>query len=257
LETLRAAWKVSWLPLVAILRSAAAPGEVKINPADGQRYVWIPPGRFEMGCSPGEPCPAQEMPRHGVTLTKGFWMGQTEVTLGAHRRFAHATGRPAPPAPSFAQNERHPVVNVAWDDAAAYCGWAGGRLPTEAEWEYAARAGTTQAYSGELNVIAWYNANSGGHTHEVGQKEPNAFGLYDMLGNAWEWVGDWFHGKYYAAFPTEARDPPGPPSGRSRVLRGGSWDSYAIFLRVSYRFSLEPGYRNSYVGFRCVREVIP
>jgi formylglycine-generating enzyme required for sulfatase activity len=210
-----------------------------------------------MGCSPGDgECDPDESPRHGVMIRNGFWMGQTEVTVGAYRRFTQATGRAVPPAPSFAQNEGHPVVNVTWDDALAYCRWAGGRLPTEAEWEYAARAGTTGPRCGELGAIGWYTENSGGHTHEVAQKQPNGFGLYDMLGNVWEWVADWYHGKYYAAFDSESRDARGPARGQGRIVRGGSWLNYPRNVRASVRGRYAP-LRDLAVGFRCVREVIP
>jgi formylglycine-generating enzyme required for sulfatase activity len=247
---------VSLLALAALLliktHQAGRAGKVRINPADGQRYVWIPPGRFEMGCSSGDgECQGDEKPRHGVIISRGFWMGQTEVTVGAYRRFTQAAVRAAPPTPDFAQNENHPVVIVTWDDAVAYCRWAGGRLPTEAEWEYAARAGATGPRHGDLNAIAWYRANSGGHTHEVAQKQPNGFGLYDVLGNVWEWVADWYHEKYYAAF-----DPRGPPSGQFRVLRGGSWYSDPRSVRASSRAGVAPGW-NVNCGFRGVREVIP
>jgi len=119
------------------------PGTVRENPQDGLKYVWIPPGGFEMGCSPEDKeCFAEEKPAHQVTITKGFWMGQTEVTVGAYKRFAAATGRQMPPEPDFSGrpldpgcgNEALPIVDVTWDEAQAYCAWAGGRLPTEAEW---------------------------------------------------------------------------------------------------------------------------
>ena len=236
--------------------SRPTPGEVKTSPNDGQHYVWIPPGTFQMGCSPGNnQCLDHERPSHAVTITKGFWMGQTEVTVSTYQRFAQATGRSMPPAPNFQQDDSHPVVNVTWHDAAAYCQWAGGRLPTEAEWEYAARAGTTGPYYGALGAIAWYSINSGKQTHPVAQKEPNAFRLYDILGNVWEWVADWYANNYYAG--SETRDPQGPPGGQSRVLRGGSWFVYPGYLRVSFRLRLLPGYRNYNLGCRCVREVIP
>ncbi len=182
-------------------------------------------------------------------------MGRTEVTVGAYQRFAQATGKSMPPAPSFGQDESHPVVNVTWHDAAAYCQWAGGKLPTEAEWEYAARAGTTGPYYGELDAIAWYSSNSANHTHPVAQKGPNAFRLYDMLGNVWEWVADWDGEKYYAG--SQARDPQGPLGGTARVLRGSSWSISPWNLRASLRVGSAPGVRGSNLGFRCVREVIP
>ncbi|MEK7408319.1 MAG: bifunctional serine/threonine-protein kinase/formylglycine-generating enzyme family protein [Acidobacteriota bacterium] len=229
---------------------------VTTNPADGQRYAWIPAGTFQMGCSPGDgQCVNDEKPARTVVIPGGLWMGQTEVTLGAYRRFSGAAGRSAPAPPASPQDENHPVVSVTWHDAAAYCQWAGGRLPTEAEWEYAARAGTAGPYYGELSAIAWYTANSGGRTQPVGQKQPNAWRLYDMLGNVWEWVADWYGENYYAA--SETRNPQGPPGGGSRVLRGGSWNYLPWNLRASSRHRNVPGNWLNDVGFRCMRELIP
>jgi serine/threonine protein kinase/formylglycine-generating enzyme required for sulfatase activity len=223
------------------------PGEGKVNLADGQRYVWIPPGTFLMGCSPGDnECNDDENSAHAVTISKGFWMGQTEVTVGAYRRFT---------TPSGNGGGDQPVANVTWNDAVAYCRRAGGRLPTEAEWEYAARAGTAGARYGNLDNVAWHTGNSGGRVHTVAQKAPNAFLLYDMLGNLREWVADWYGDKYYGA--SESRDPSGPPIGESRVVRGGSWFINPGVARVSYRRGLPPGFRGNDQGFRCVREVIP
>jgi formylglycine-generating enzyme required for sulfatase activity len=121
------------------------------------------------------------------------------------------------------------------------------RLPTEAEWEYAARAGTTGSRYGDLDRIAWYNGNSGNTTQAVGQKQANAFGLYDMLGNVWQWVADW-----HAGYPSGTqRDPAGPTSGQYRALRGGSWVNDARHARASYRGRNEPEYRYSPIGVRC------
>jgi formylglycine-generating enzyme required for sulfatase activity len=263
------------------------PGATMTNPKDGLKYVWIPPGTFMMGCSPGdsERFP-DEKPAHQVTITKGFWLGQTKVTVGAYKRFAGVTGRQMPPEPDlFGRslnpgwgNEAMPVVEVTWDDAQAYCGWAGGRLPTEAEWEYAARGGSTAARYGDLDGIAWYADNSGRQRldsyrifkedlanylkrlgengngmHEVGQKRVNGFGLYDMLGNVWEWVNDWYDEKYYQGSPSQ--DPAGPTGGTLRVLRGGSWDGFPRLVRVSNRLRSYPGFRGDAVGFRCGGEV--
>jgi formylglycine-generating enzyme required for sulfatase activity len=229
-----------------------------VNSKDGLKYVWIPPGTFQMGCSPGDnECGNDERPSHQVTITKGFWIGQTEVTVGVYKRFAGSTGRQMPPAPNFNKgwaNENMPVVNVTWDEARAYCGWMGGRLPKEAEWEYAARGGSTQARYGNLDEVAWHFENSGNHTHEVAQKRANGFGLYDMLGNVWEWVNDWYDQNYYQNSPSQ--DPSGPSSGQHRVLRGGSWSDYPWLVRVSCRLRFYPDRWVNGIGFRCAREVV-
>lgn len=176
---------------------------VRTNPKDGLRYVWTPPGTFTMGCSPGDSeRHDDEKPAHRVTITKGFWLGQTEVTQAAYQRVVGTD-------PSDFKGANLPVEQVSWDQAQAYCQAIGGRLPTEAEWEYAARAGSVQSRYGDIDRIAWYYGNSGGHTHEVAQKEANAWGLYDMLGNVWEWTADGYGG--YA--PGSAVDPAGPYPG--------------------------------------------
>jgi formylglycine-generating enzyme required for sulfatase activity len=241
-----------------------APPEAKLNPKDGLKYVWIPPGTFMMGCSPGDgECEDDEKPRHKVTITKGFWLGQTEVTVGAYKRFAAATGRQMPPEagehgqrvnPGWS-DDAMPVVNVTWHDARAYCRWAGGRLPTEAEWEYAARGGSTEAHYGPIGEIAWYADNSGSKPHDVGQKRANGFGLYDMLGNVWEWVLDGHDKDYYK--DSASQDPEGPASGGWPVQRGGAWyDEGSGNLRVSRRYCMPPEYiGESDLGFRCAGDV--
>jgi formylglycine-generating enzyme required for sulfatase activity len=237
--------------------AAPAAGTGRENPKDGLRYMWIPPGTFMMGCSPGDgECGGNETPAHQVTITKGFWMGQTEVTVAAYRRFVGSTGAQMPPAPDFNvgwNSKDMPITNVSWDDATAFCGWAGGRLPTEAEWEYAARAGSTEAQYGPVDEVAWYSNNSGGKTHEVGQKRANGFGLYDMLGNVWEWVNDWYDPNYYQNSP--AQDPSGPARGQGRVLRGGSWYNDPRVVRVSIRVRHDPPVRYYNFGFRCGGDV--
>jgi sulfatase modifying factor 1 len=233
------------------------PGQVAENLQDGLKWVWIPPGAFMMGCSPGDnECGADEKPLHRVTIARGFWIGQTEVTVGAYKKFAGSSGRQMPGTAAFNKawtNDNMPMVNVAWDDAQAYCAWTGGALPTEAEWEYAARGGSTEARYGNLDDIAWYDQDSGGQAHDVAQKRVNGFGLYDMLGNVWEWANDFYDPSYYQSSP--AQDPPGPPNGEHRALLGGSWNSYGGSVRVSVRGGVDPTNFGFDTGFRCVGEV--
>jgi len=257
-------------------------GASKVKEKDALKYVWIRPGTFTMGCSVGDAeCSDNEKPAHEVTITKGFWMGQTVVTVGAYRRYTQATGRPMPSEKDFtgkpqnaaAANDSLPVVEVNWTEAIDYCAWARMRLPSEAEWEYAARAGSTAARYGNLDEIAWYADNSGHRRIDstalhradpsnyiqqladngngqkpVGQKQPNAFGLYDMLGNVLQWTADWY-GNYAA---TENHDPSGPPGGTVRVIRGSPWFRMPSFARVSAREgTFGPEFRNPLLGFRC------
>ena len=226
----------------------------RVNPKDGLIYVYIPPGKFTMGCSPGDTeCDADEKPPHEVTITRGFWMGQTPVTQEAYQR---VTGN----NPSSFKGSRFPVEQVTWNEAQAYCKTVEMRLPTEAEWEYAARARSTGARYGNLDSIAWYSANSGGTPHEVGQKQPNGFGLYDMLGNVLQWLADWYNETYYGQSPSS--DPPGPASGQLRgasgqlrVLRGGNWDDDPRLVRASGRVWDGPTLRSFDIGFRCAGEL--
>jgi formylglycine-generating enzyme required for sulfatase activity len=224
--------------------SAQTPGAKKVNARDGLTYVWVPPGKFMMGCSPGDAdCSDNEKPAHEVTLTKGFWLGQTAVTQQAYQ---HVIGT----NPANHQGPSFPVEEVDWDEARAYCMAIGGRLPTEAEYEYAARAGSTTARSGNLNDIAWHEGNSGGASHEVGQKPANAFGLYDMIGNSWQWVADWY-GPYSAG---PQIDPTGPPSGEVKEPKGGSWGTAAKLVRASARSTVEIGHRGNKLGMRCIAQ---
>jgi formylglycine-generating enzyme required for sulfatase activity len=149
-------------------RESGGEGTVRKNLKDGLDYVWIPPGKFTMGCSPGDgECLNNEKPPHEVTITREFWLGQTEVTAAAYDRFRKTSDH----TPDL------PVVYVNWEEAQAYCKWAGLRIPTEAEWEYAARANTTGPRYGALDDVAWHRWNSGGRLHPVGGKQPNAWGL--------------------------------------------------------------------------------
>jgi formylglycine-generating enzyme required for sulfatase activity len=239
-------------------RMAAAtpsPLDVQTNAKDGLKYVRIPAGTFAMGCSPGDKeCMPDEKPFHPVIITKDFWIGQTEVTVGAYKHFIAVTGRQIHAAPSFNQdwaNENLPIASVTWDESRDYCVWAGGRLPTEAEWEYAARGGSTEARYGTLAEIA-SGSPYGSLPRAVGQKRPNGFGLFDVLGNASEWVNDWYDEKYYQHSPS--KDPTGPEGDGSRILRGGPLTTKPWIVRVSYRDRKDPGGRDFYDSFRCVWE---
>lgn len=226
------------------------------NLKDNLLYVWVPPGTFIMGCSEGDKeCFSEELPSHHVTISKGFWIGQTEVTIGAYKRFAGISkagaGEPSRASSKSVESEdTMPVVVVTWDEARDYCSWAGARLPTEAEWEYAARGGSKEARYAELDQVAWYQKNSGNRTHPVSQLRPNGFGLFDVLGNAWEWVNDWYDGNYYSKSPE--LDPRGPDAGTMHVLRGGSWMNTANLMRLSDRGRSQADLRFNYFGVRCV-----
>ena len=226
----------------ALRKTTTTHPQSRINPIDGLTYVYIPPGRFRMGCSPGDSeCDKDEFPQHEVQITKGFWLGQTEVTNEAYDRFQKTTGS--------ADQKQLPKVEISWDDARKFCEWSGGGLPTEAQWEYAARAGTTTPRYGPLDAVAWHFSNSNGQTHPVASKTPNAWRLYDMLGNVWEWTQDWFQSTYPAGEPQV--DPPGPKTGEYRVLRGGAWNILPFDARSSVRLNLQPSFRSYGIGFRC------
>jgi len=244
---LKAAFSVVEAPTVKIVRPGPVSGEIRVNSMDGLRYVWIPPGKFRMGASVGDEYAFDdEKPAHEVTITKGFWMGQTPVTQGAWKRVMGSE-------PSGFKGDDLPVESITWDEAKAYCEAMGMRLPTEAEWEYAARGGVESARYGALDEIAWYDKNSGNKTHPVREKKANAYGLHDMLGNVWEWVSD-----YDGAYSADAvSDPKGPASGTKRVVRGGSWNYDPGNVRVSDRVRVGPSYRNDGIGVRCTGELIP
>jgi formylglycine-generating enzyme required for sulfatase activity len=281
-EDFPAAWASSWgedrFGLFQEFQVGAVP----------QRLRWIPPGRFLMGSPDDEPGRFDgEGPRHPVTISRGFWLADTPCTQALWEAVLPGTN------PSRFRTPDRPVESVSFDDLAPFfealamrVGGQGWRLPNEAEWEYACRAGTTTAlwtgpitikghnHAPELDAIAWYGGNSGVHpsfpnavpsrwreqqyphqfaaTHAVGGKAANPAGLYDMLGNVYEWCGD-------AERPYEARserDPIGV-GGPLRVLRGGSWYSYARFVRASYRNALHPAGRLVDLGFRLARGPAP
>jgi len=255
-----------------LVRAAPQPSGAQTNLKDGLIYVWIAPGEFRMGALPGDSdAGPEEQPRHRVRITKGFWLGETPVTVAAYKRFVKE--RPAikmPDAPSFNPdwtNDDHPMVRVTWDEAQAYCTWAAGgpgvRLPSEAQWEYAARGGKSGLKYPWGNEITRGNANYQGSrwkgTSAVRSYPPNEWGLYDMAGNVWEWVADWYDKDYYAIQPSDkpADDPRGPDHGTGdRGLRGGSFLRGPSYLRVSDRGERTPAARDHSIGFRCVMDVV-
>jgi len=247
----------------------------------GIRFVLVPPGEFDMGSTEEEVAKLleeakatnqpswyierlpSEVPKRRVRITKPFYLSVSEVTQTQYERVVGDN-------PSrFKEDPTCPVEMVTWDEASAFCrklgelpeersGQRAYRLPTEAEWEYSCRAGTTTTwYSGDdeagLKEIAWYSANSGRKTHPVCEKTPNAWGLYDMHGNVWEWCQDWWAVDYYGASPLD--DPTGPTGGSVRVYRGGGWYDDASLCRASYRRWDGPGLRYGLRGFRLARAV--
>jgi formylglycine-generating enzyme required for sulfatase activity len=214
----------------------------------GIDFVYIPAGSFEMGSSDG---PANERPKHHVTISKGFYLGKFEITQAQWRAIMGTD-------PSTVRNDDLPVGKVSWEDVQEFIrqlnakGEASYRLPTEAEWEYACRAGTEGPFAGDVDALGWYAVNSGRDAMlPVGKKQPNAWGLYDMHGNVWEWVEDWFGEDYYATSPSI--DPTGPTSGRSRLFRGGSTIDQANDLRSAKRNYDQPSRRSFDLGFRLLR----
>ena len=228
-------------------------GTIRGNSKDGQQYAWMPSGTFTMGCSDGDDgCGRGDPPPQLVTIANGFWMGQTEVTVAAYRRFIAATGGSMPPDsqwnPDWQDNQR-PIVNVTWDEAGAFCKWAGGRLPSEAEWEYGARSGHAAQSYGELDAVAWYVDNSGRKGPlAVGQKAANTWGLYDTLGNVWEWTT----GLYPLTGQNDGPNLPANSGGTFLAIRGGSWDDATRLVRISVRGRAEAPHRSNSIGARCV-----
>jgi formylglycine-generating enzyme required for sulfatase activity len=210
--------------------------------------VWIPAGEFMMGSPAGEENRGRDETQHRVTISQGFWMGKTEVTQEQYEAVMGTN-------PSKHKAGDKPVHNVSWNDVTAFCQRVGQgvRLPTEAEWEYACRAGTTTKYSSgdteaDLRRVADYGRNYAEGPGAVGQKEANPWGLYDTHGNVWEWCADW-----YGDYPNgEVTDPTGPSSGSGRVLRGGSFYNEPGYCRCANRLRLNPDLTLSYFGFRVV-----
>ena len=261
-------------------------GDSIITNSIGMKLVLIPDGEFLMGSDKADDPDAadDEQPRHPVRIARPFYLAQTEVTQGQYQavtgqspsyfklaqtevtqgKYRAVTGQ----SPSyFKGSDDWPVEQVSWNDAVEFCeklnelekGELGGaryRLPTEAEWEYACRARSTTRYSfgddaASLAEFAWYGGGSGSKTQPVGEKRPNAWNLYDMHGNVWEWCQDWYDHKYYARSP--GADPPGALQGACRVRRGGGWGSDPQGARSAFRYGGTPEYRDNGVGFRVAR----
>jgi len=254
---------------VAVLATAVFPGLYNAapgagtpatRPADivtnsiGMKFVLIPPGRFVMGSDYSEKGREEDETPHEVVISRPFYLGMTEVTQA---QWFKVMGRRA----GGFQGDDLPVESISWDDAVAFCRKLSAldgrtyRLPTEAEWEYACRAGSAGRFSGDAVLAdqAWTEANSDGRTHPVGTKKPNAWGLYDMHGNVAEWCADW-----YGPYPdAQVVDPAGPREGKARVVRGGSWASFDRGCRSASRSSVPPSYQTRFVGLRVVMETRP
>jgi sulfatase modifying factor 1 len=320
-----------WMLALCAGVAAEPPIPTRLENSLGMRFVRLPAGSFVMGHVENADTWARDFPQyppdrfaklfdeapvHRVRITRDFYLGQHEVTVGQFRRFLERSGHvpesvrdgtggygynpaydPATTSrgdafegrdpryswanPGFVQGDDHPVLNVTWNDAVAMAQWlsrAEGRryrLPTEAEWEYACRAGTDTRYPNgndpqRLGEIAnSFDASAAAHwpqwqafaqarndgfafTAPVGRFAPNAWGLHDMLGNAWEWVSDWHGDDYYARSPTD--DPQGPVDGDVRVRRGGSWHSWALYARCGFRNWNAPSTRYTLVGMRLLLE---
>ena len=211
----------------------------------GIQMLLVPPGTFMMGASPGDTQASdKEKPAHEVTITKAFYLGITEVTQAQWLKVMDTN-------PSAFPGESLPVDSVSWDDISVFLKKASGglQLPTEAEWEYACRAGTTGATYCDLHLIAWHYGNAEGETHAVGELQPNALGFYDMIGNVYEWCQDRY-GPYASGSVT---NPTGPASGSTRLFRGGCWRCFASNSRGSQRYVYPPSTVDHDIGFRAAR----
>lgn len=269
---------------------------IKIHPLDGSEMVFITEGEFIMGSdslelqeiwkklgwNPEELAfTKSEQPAHRVRLD-GFWMYRTLVTVGQYREFAEEKNLPFPEPPSYGWAEKNPMVKITWEEAAYYCECQGGRLPTEAEWEYAARAGKTGLNGQSRSIFVWGDSfltapvgnfadqtflDSRYYNHDnfhgfkgytdgfataspVKSFPPNDFRIYDMAGNVLEWCSDWYSDSY----PTDSLlvNPKGPESGNRKVLRGGAFDTTPTITRIARRLGNFPEIRHEEKGFRCV-----
>jgi formylglycine-generating enzyme required for sulfatase activity len=248
--------RLAWACAIAVVQAVAcadpAPGEPWVEPGTGMRFVWVPGGCFVMGSNNNY---AYERPAHKVCV-KGFYLGVFEVTQGQYRKVMGKN-------PSDNQGDDNlPVESVNWNDAVAMSqklAQSSGktiRLPTEAEWEYACRAADRHdpyCGDGRLADLAWYDRNSDTHSQPVGKKAPNAWGLYDMTGNVWEWTLDCWHDNYYGA-PADGSAWNTGGDCRIRVARGGSWGTVGDSTRASVRNSDLAALDFVDTGFRLLRQ---
>jgi len=242
----------------------------------GIQFVLIPAGEFVMG---SDSSADDQRPAHKVSISKPFYLAKYEVTVGQFRSFVEATKyvtdaekqgwgnvwtgtefkqtKASWREPGFTQTDQHPVVMVSYNDAVAFATWAGGRLPTEAEWEYVARARGPGELTGDINEVAWSKSNltASDRTKPVGEKKPNAWGLFDMFGNAWERVSDWYSKTYYAE--SAPRDPKGPETAELKVNRGGGWFSNSRKDWPTFRGWGGPNTRDPVLGFRVAMDAKP
>jgi eukaryotic-like serine/threonine-protein kinase len=236
-------------------------GSSRISVIDGLEMVYVPAGPFTMGYNGGYP---DEGPEHTVSLN-AYWIDQTEVTNGAYEKcvVAGVCKRPSRNTSNGidvyynnAQYGNFPVIFMNWDQAQTYCTWAGGRLPSEAEWEKAARGTDGRLYPWGNNPPDETLLNFDSHIWDVTEVDAypagaSPYGALDMAGNVWEWTADWYGSKYYSQSPAE--NPTGPDTGTKKVLKGGSWNFDAPGARASYRLSKEPAFIYADIGFRCVQ----
>ena len=242
------------LGLLGLARKTRSPRSSWKNSL-GMEFVWVPAGSFVMGSPEDEEYHMASERQHAVRIRQGFWLGKYTVTQEEWEAMMGTN-----PSQFKSCGPRCPVESVSWDLTQEYIRRLNKResgrgyryrLPTESEWEYAARSGTVGPRYGDLDSIAWYGANSGNRTHQVGQKQANAWGLHDMLGNVWEWTADWYGGYPYGS----VTDPEGPERGSYLVVRGGSWGSKAGIVRSVYRHKNSPGFCGNSSGFRLVRTI--
>ena len=266
---------LQWNPDSAVVLDAAVRAKIVasgfpwrvLDTGTGIEMLLIPGGTFTMGCSASNSygCYSDETPTHQVTLSRAFYLGKTEVTqaqwnakMGSNPNFYNISY-----FSSYPDSPSRPVESVSWNHISYFNTDTGLRLPSEAEWEYACRGGTTTAFHSMpgypngtnddslLGNIAWFYPAAFSTTHAVAGKAANAFGIYDMSGNVYEWCNDWYGSTYYSASPST--DPVGPSSGSHRVRRGGFWSSYSDRCRSSYRDYQLPDSRGAFTGFRAAR----